>query len=138
MLRILLFSFLLVTATGYSEVVTLSCTALKKGDAFEKELIEAKKTGATVSVDLADDELVALYRERLWEVLPTRVDQVLGSEAQAYALTGLPPKEAAAFLKNFCSIAVVHSEKEGCWVCSSEGLYHSNESPESIAASIKK
>ncbi|MCH9627284.1 MAG: hypothetical protein S4CHLAM2_09200 [Chlamydiales bacterium] len=118
-------------------MITLSCASLKEGDTFEKQLIQARLSGATVSLDLADAELVERYRERLWEVLPTRVDHVLGSEAQAYALTGLPPREAAAFLKNFCTVAVVHLEKEGCWVCSKEGLYHSNEAPKSIAAITK-
>jgi sugar/nucleoside kinase (ribokinase family) len=107
------------------ELVHLSGYRLPNGNYTEKRLAMAKEAGAIVSFDLGNSRLVEEYRERLWTTIPAYVDILFANEQEAYALVQLPPKKAAAFLKNFCKIAVVKIESQGCWVCSKEGLFHS-------------
>ena len=103
----------------------LSGYCLPNGIYIEKGLSLAKEAGAIVSLDLANACLVNQFRERLVSVISVYVDILFANEDEAYALTHLPPKKAAAFLKNFCTLAIVKVGEKGCWVCSSGGLFHS-------------
>lgn len=107
------------------ELVHLSGFRLPNGAYTEKGLRMAKEKGALVSFDLANVGLIEAYRERLMAIFPDYVDVIFANEDEAYAFTQLPPKKAASFLKNFCKVAIVKVGKEGCWVCSKEGLFHS-------------
>ena len=106
------------------DLVHLSGYRLPNGIYTERGLSLAKESGALVSFDLANTHLTAQYRERLLAILSAYVDIVFANEEEAEALTHLSPQKAAAFLKNFCQIAVVKTGADGCWVCSDEGLFH--------------
>ncbi|MCC5831641.1 MAG: adenosine kinase [Chlamydiales bacterium] len=103
----------------------LSGYRLLNGSYIEKSFRLAKEAGALVSFDLADSSIVDKYRERLWATIPAYVDILFANEEEAYSLVGLPPKRAAAFLKNFCKIAIVKVGSNGCWISSKEGIFHS-------------
>jgi sugar/nucleoside kinase (ribokinase family) len=90
---------------------------------MEKSMQLAQEAGAKISLDLANAALVETFRERILALL-TDTDIVFANEDEAYALTHLPPKQAAIFLKNFCSIAVVKVGNQGCWVAFDRTLFH--------------
>jgi sugar/nucleoside kinase (ribokinase family) len=91
---------------------------------IEQTMHLAKEMGVKISFDLANSDLAALFRERIFALLERYVDILFLNEAQADTLAHLPPKEAAHFLKNFCNIVVVTSKSEGCWVGSERTLFH--------------
>ena len=107
------------------KMVHVKGDSLFNGAYVEKSLQIAKSAGAKVSLDLTHVDLAEQFRERILSLLETYTDLLFTNEAEAYALTQLPPERAAQFLINFCPLVVIKSENQGCWVCSKEGLFHS-------------
>ncbi len=98
---------------------------LTNGVYIEKAMEMARKSGAKISLDLANAAIVKKYRERLLALIEEYTDILFLNEKEAYNLTRLPPEESAIFLKNFCPLVVVKVEDKGCWIASKEGLFHS-------------
>ena len=95
----------------------------------------AKNSGATVTFDIGNSQLGERYRERLWAFLSEYVDILFVDIDEAYALTHLPPAEACKFLSNFCKIAVVKVEAEGCYVSSGDQHLHQAAIPTTVVDS---
>jgi len=92
----------------------LTITALKK----------AKRAGMTISMDLANIEIVRRNKDFLLKILPKYVDIVFCNEQEAKELFGLPAKEACSALANFCEVAVVTMSERGCWTQSGNSLFY--------------
>lgn len=107
------------------ELVYLEGYRFLNGTFVEKACRLTKESGAILAIDLANAYLIEKYRERIWSLLTHYTDLLFVNKQEAYALTHLPPKEAAKFLNNFCKIVVVKVGRDGCWISSEEGLFHS-------------
>ena len=94
-------------------------------DLVLRALKKAKKMGVTVSLDLANVEIVRRNKEFLLQILPEYVDIVFCNESEAKEFTGLSPKEACSNLASFCEVAVVTMSERGCWTQSGKSLFYS-------------
>lgn len=83
---------------------------------IERSLQLAHETGATISLDLSNFNLVQQYKDKLQEWLERYVDVVFGNEEEVRILTGLSPEEACMRLQEICPIAVVTKGSKGCLV----------------------
>ena len=90
----------------------------------ERAMALAQAAGALVSLDLSSYELVKQYQGRIMGLLQRHVDIVIANADEAWELTGRPPREACAFLKDICSIAIVLFGAGGCWVGAGNTLIH--------------
>lgn len=106
------------------KLVHIEGYAFHNGDLIEKSIELAKNAGATVSLDLANFEIVKKYKDRILNLLP-KVDIVFANEEEALALTGLTPKASCEFLNGLCKIAVVLVGEKGCWAGSEKKVIYS-------------
>ena len=84
-------------------------------DLVIRTLEGAKKMGVTVSLDLANVEIVKRNKEFIRNILEEYVDILFCNKREAKELTGLPPAEACDKLSAFCEIAVVTMSERGSW-----------------------
>ncbi len=122
MTRIYLLLLCLVSPLFAADCVQINGYHLASSTETEKGLLLAKEGGATVALDLSNSPDLEPFRERIWSTITAYVDILFVGEDEAFALTKLPPKQAAVFLKNFCSVAIVHIGDGGSWVSSKKGL----------------
>jgi len=94
-------------------------------DLVTRSLKKAKEMGVTISLDLANVEIVRRHKEFIFQILPEYVDIVFCNETEAKELTGLPPKEACSNLASLCEVAVVTMSERGCWTQSGKSLFYS-------------
>lgn len=80
-----------------------------KGTAMESAMQVAASAGAEISLDLTTSNLAIIeaFRERIWAVIEKYTDVLVLSPKEAYALTHLPPDQAADFLKNLCPVVII-------------------------------
>jgi len=97
---------------------------LAREELVEKAVAMAGEAGARISLDLSSYEVVRSYKKRLEKILKESVDMVVANADEGWALTGLPPKEACAALKELCDVAILLFGAEGCWVGHSGKLFH--------------
>lgn len=84
----------------------------------------AKNAGLTISMDLANIEIVRHNKDFLLKILSNYIDIVFCNEQEAKALTGLSPKEACTNLSSLCEVAVVTMSERGCWTQSGKVLFY--------------
>lgn len=118
--------FLLPHLYNGVKLVHIEGYALRNGNLVETMMKRSKEAGAQVSFDLSCFELVQEYRETILDLLEKYVDIVFANDDETFALTGLEPMEGALFLKGFCTVSVVLEGANGCWIGSSEGVFHSS------------
>lgn len=80
----------------------------------ERSLAVAKKTGMTVSLDLASYNVVEANLDFLKKICRDYVDVVFANEEEAQAFTGTSdPLEALGVLSSYCATAVVKTGEKG-------------------------
>lgn len=108
-----------------SELIHLDGNLICHAFSTEKAMEQAHRTKAIVSLDLANPSpVIEKFRERFLGLISAYVNLLFVSKEKAHALTHLPSKQAANFLKNFCDIVIVDEGEEGCWIGSKEQLFH--------------
>ncbi len=87
----------------------LQTDSLMKGIAMESAMQVADSAGAEILLDLtaSNPAVIERFRERIWAILEKYTDILVISPKEAYALTHLPPEQAADFLKNFCPVIII-------------------------------
>ena len=76
----------------------------------------ARKSGMTISIDMASFNIVDQNRDFLKEVIKEYVDIVFANEEEAKSLTQSSPRDALDIIANWCDIAVVKIGKAGSWI----------------------
>ncbi|MCB1072655.1 MAG: adenosine kinase [Chlamydiales bacterium] len=76
----------------------------------------AKKANVTISIDLANVEIVRRNEQFIREILKNYIDIVFCNEREAKALTGLSASESCDMLAKLCDIAVVTMSERGSWI----------------------
>lgn len=84
-------------------------------DLVMRSLKIAKESGVTISIDLANVEIVRRNKEFIKEILKEYVDIVFCNQKEAEVLTGKKACEACDILGTFCDIAVVTMSERGAW-----------------------
>ncbi len=82
-------------------------------DLIRNAVVQAKKAGLIVSIDLASYNVVESNLKFLKDIIGKYVDIVFANEEEARAFTGKEPEEALIHISEHCDIAVVKIGKEG-------------------------
>lgn len=90
---------------------------------FSKALRIANEHGVTVSVDLANAQIVKDNKDYILSILPS-IDILFCNEVEAKELTGLPAELAVSALAKSCKIAIVTMSEKGCWTQSGSERFH--------------
>lgn len=85
----------------------------------------AKDAGATISLDVSSFQLVHQFRDTLLELIAGYVDVLFSNSDEVFVLLGKGPEEGCKELSKICSIAVVTTGKEGCFVGANGMAMHS-------------
>ena len=88
-----------------------------------------KDLGMTISLDLASYNVVESNVAFLHDIVDNYVDIVFANESEAFAFTGLPPREAVDAIAEKCSIAIVKEGKEGSMIKSGSDYYFVETAP---------
>lgn len=89
---------------------------LKHRELVKEAISLAKRNSATISLDLSSFEVVKANFDFIWDLLKNKaIDILFANREEAFALTDLAPKEAAAFLANYCHISIVTVGENGCY-----------------------
>jgi len=75
----------------------------------------AKEFGITISLDLANEQIVRRNKEFILEVLEKYVDILFCNEKEAKVLTGLKASQACEELSKYCDVAIVTMSERGSW-----------------------
>ena len=102
------------------KLVYMEGNCLSNGIYMEKSMQLAQCAGAKISLHLSNAAFIEPYRERICALLEAYTDILFIDEKEAYALTHLPPKQAAAFLNNFCPIVIIKVNEHDHWICSNK------------------
>jgi sugar/nucleoside kinase (ribokinase family) len=112
--------------------VHLEAYTLYNPGTTEKAMEEAKAAGIGVSLNLASFEVIEAFKENLAFLIERHVDLLFASRAEAFALTGLPAKEAALLLQKLAKVVVVTEGEKGAYVASESGLFHAPAIPTEV------
>ena len=82
-----------------------------------------KEKGMLISLDLASYNVVESNLAFLHDIVENYVDIVFANESEAFAFTGLEPREALDHISKMCKIAVVKEGKKGSMIKSGDE-YH--------------
>lgn len=103
--------------------------ALRHEGLVKKAFSLAKEKGLKTSFDLGAHELALEYKDSLMkEILPI-VDVLFANQDEAFALTGLDPKEACHELQKIVDTVVILIGKDGCYVGSKGTTSHFGTTP---------
>ncbi len=75
----------------------------------------AKEADVTVSIDLANVEIVRRNEKFIRDILEKYIDIVFCNEREAKVLTNLPASESCDVLAEICEIAVITMSERGSW-----------------------
>ncbi|GAB4185280.1 MAG: adenosine kinase [Simkaniaceae bacterium] len=77
-------------------------------------MVQAKKCGLAISLDLANVRIVKELNDFIWQLLRERwIDILFANQMEAEAFTGLPPKEACFEMSKHCRYAIVTMNDKG-------------------------
>lgn len=82
-------------------------------DLILKAVYLAKKSGITVSIDMASYTTVEANKDFLLDIVKDYVNIVFANEEEARSFTGEEPGSAAKIISEYCNIAVVKIGKDG-------------------------
>jgi sugar/nucleoside kinase (ribokinase family) len=98
--------------------------ALYNYELVESAMRMAKENGATISFDLASFEVVRRHKNFILHILKSYVDIVFVNQNEAFALTELPPEDAALLISTYCPIAIILVGEKGSYLSSKDTHLH--------------
>lgn len=106
-------------------IVHIEGYVLRNAQLVETAITMAKKSGALVSFDLGNFNIVKAYRQRILDLLANRsIDIVIANVDEAYTLLELPPQESCRKLQEMAPIAIVLAGRDGCWIGKEGSVQH--------------
>lgn len=90
----------------------------------EKSQQIAREVGAIISMDVGCYQIAAGHKDKLLGPMSKYIDILFANTDEAFALTGLPPRQACEYLQKIFPISVVLMGAEGCLVGSKGKIIH--------------